>query len=73
MAKKKKQITETEFRKKFNRMIDAHLSKLTPRERGERIRSAHALATKLTRDARPISSGNRHTQAYPLVAHTREE
>jgi len=71
MAKKSKRISAAEFRKRFGRMIDAHLSKLSPKERHERIQNAHALASKLVRDARPISSENRHTPAYPLAAHTR--
>ena len=74
IAKKtKKKISATEFRRDFSRVIESHLSKLSPEERHERITRAHALATKLTRGNPSTSAQGERAPDHSLVAHTHVE
>jgi hypothetical protein len=73
MKSKKNRISDREFERKFNKMLDEHLSKLDPKERSERVRKAHQTALKVCRTTPAICSRSEETPAIHLAARNHEE
>lgn len=73
MKLRRKGISDDEFERKFNEMLDEDLSKLSPEERRERTKKAYQTALKVCRATPATASHSDETPVTHLVARNREE
>jgi hypothetical protein len=71
-VKRKRKMPDRDFERKFNRMLDTHLSKMTPEERSERVQKAYQTALKVCRSTPARSSRTEGIPAIHLAARNHE-